>query len=178
VIGTAARLAPQKKLEELLQALRIAAGRLPPYVLRIAGGAERGSEKYAEQLRRLAARLPVEWLGELADTRPFLRELDAFVMISEPAGCPNASLEAMAVGLPVVATDVGGAGEQVRDGVTGRLVPRGDCRALAEALVELAHDADLRARYGAAGRAHVAAGFDVRRMLADYQRILGLSRVS
>jgi glycosyltransferase involved in cell wall biosynthesis len=175
VIGTAARLAPQKKLEELLQALRIASGRLPPYVLRIAGGAERGSEEYAAELRRLAAGLPVEWLGELADTRPFLRQLDAFVMISEPAGCPNASLEAMAVGLPVVATDVGGAGEQVRDGVTGRLVPRGNCEALAEALVKLAHDAALRARYGAAGRAHIAAGFDVRRMLADYQRILGLN---
>ena len=60
-----------------------------------------------------AAGLPVKLLGELDDPRPFYRDLDLFVMISEPAGCPNASLEAMAAGLPVVATDVGGAAEQV-----------------------------------------------------------------
>ena len=57
-------------------------------------------------------------------------------MISEPAGCPNASLEALAAGVPVVATDVGGASEQIVDGVTGRLVARRDAAALAEAIVE------------------------------------------
>ncbi len=94
VLGTAARISPQKKLEDLLLALRHAAGRLPPYVLRIAGGAERGAQGYAEQIRGLADGLNVDWLGELEDPRPFYRDLDLFVMISEPAGCPNASLEA------------------------------------------------------------------------------------
>ena len=92
-------------------------------------------------------------------------------MISEPAGCPNASLEAMAAGLPVVATDVGGASEQVIDGLTGRLVPRGDIAALAAALVELGHDAAKRDAMGDAGRARAEARFDARRMVADYRRI-------
>ncbi len=174
VLGTAARISPQKKLEDLLLALRQAAGRLPPYVLRIAGGVERGAQAYAEQVRGLAEGLNVDWLGELEDPRPFYRDLDLFVMISEPAGCPNASLEAMASGLAVVATDVGGASEQVDDGVSGRLVPRSDAAALAAAVVEYAGDGTMRSRHGAAARQRIAAHFGEDRMVRDYRRVLGI----
>jgi glycosyltransferase involved in cell wall biosynthesis len=171
VIGTAARLSPQKKLEDLLAALRLAAPHLPPHVLRIAGGAERGSEAYSLQLKRSSEGLAVEWLGELEGSAALLDDLDLFAMISEPAGCPNASLEAMARGLAVIATDVGGASEQVVDQLTGRLVPRGDAAAFAAALIDLGNDADKRAAMGAAGRARAEARFDARRMVADYRRI-------
>ncbi|WP_437544372.1 glycosyltransferase [Sorangium sp. So ce367] len=167
-IGTAARIHPHKKLDELLAALRLAAPRMPPHVLRIAGGVERGAEAHAEELRRMAAGLSVEWVGELADTRAFLRELDVFALIAEPAGCPNASLEAMAEGLPVVATAVGGMSEQVDDGVTGRLVAPGDAEALAAALVELGADPARRARMGAAGWERARERFSLERMVADY----------
>ncbi|WP_437809425.1 glycosyltransferase [Sorangium sp. So ce1078] len=170
-IGTAARVHPHKKLDELLAALRLAAPRLPPHVLRIAGGVERGAEAHAEALRRMAAGLSVEWVGELADTRAFLNDLDIFALIAEPAGCPNASLEAMAEGLPVVATAVGGMSEQVDDGVTGRLVPPGDAAALAGALVELAEDPARRARMGAAGWERARERFSLERMVADYARV-------
>jgi glycosyltransferase involved in cell wall biosynthesis len=172
IIGTAARISPQKKLEELLHALRALDGRMPPYELHIAGGVERGADDYARRLREEAVGLPVQFVGEFEDPRSFYRSLDLFVMISEPAGCPNASLEAMAAGLPVVATDVGGASEQVADGVTGQLVPRGDIPALAAAIAALASDPDLRVSYGQAGRARIAALFDVNRMVDDYCRIL------
>jgi glycosyltransferase involved in cell wall biosynthesis len=171
VFGTACRLAPQKKLEALLDAFRRAHADLGPYVLRVAGGPERGSEAYAEALRERARGLDVEWCGETADAGAFLAGLDVFAMISEPAGCPNASLEAMAAGLPVIATDAGGASEQVVDGVTGRLVPRDDEARLAEALVDLARHEALAARLGDAGRARAEALFDVRRMVADYRRV-------
>jgi glycosyltransferase involved in cell wall biosynthesis len=171
LIGTSARLSPQKKLEELLAALRKAHPRMPKYVLQIAGGAERESEAYAANLRRLAYGLPVEWVGGLTDVREFLSRLDLFVMISEPAGCPNASLEALAAGLPVVATDFGGAREQIEPGVSGLLTPRGDATALADAIVAAARDPALRARLAANGRRRVEERFSLERMVADYLAI-------
>jgi len=174
VIGTAARISPQKKLDELIDALRLAAPRLPPHVLRIAGGEERGSEGTLDELKRRAAGLNAEWIGEVADTRPFLRELDIFAMISEPAGCPNASLEAMAAGLPVIATDVGGARDQIDDGVTGRIVPRGDVNAFAEAFVALAHNPARRAQWGAAAYDRAQNLFNIDRMVSDYRRVLSI----
>ena len=116
----------------------------------------------------MAAGLSVEWVGELSSTRAFLSELDVFALIAEPAGCPNASLEAMAEGLPVVATAVGGMSEQVDDRVTGRLVPPADAAALAGALVELAADPALRARMGAAGWERARERFSLERMVRDY----------
>jgi len=172
LIGTAARISPDKRLDDLLAALRLAHSRLPQYELRIAGGVDRHAGAYARDLRKLARGLPVLWCGELSDTTPFLAELDIFAMISEPAGCPNASLEAMAAGLPIVATDVGGVGEQVIDGITGALVPRRDPAAFADALVQLAGDAAARRRLGTAGRERIAAEFSLERMLDQYAALL------
>jgi len=94
------------------------------------------------------------------------------VMISDPAGCPNASLEALAAGLPVIATDVGGASEQVLDGITGRIVPARDVAAFAQAMVELAADPGLRATMGAAARDHIRRHFTLERMTRDYLALL------
>jgi glycosyltransferase involved in cell wall biosynthesis len=171
VFGTAARISPRKRLEDLLQAFRFANGRLPAYTLKIAGGVESGSEDYAARLRALSDGLPVEWLGEVSDLRTFHGQLDAFVTVSEPAGCPNASLEAMAAGLTVIATDTGGASEQVIDGRTGRLVPGRDPQALAAALVELAAQPGLLPQMGQAGRDLIRDRFSLERMIADYRRI-------
>ena len=168
LIGTAARISPDKRLEDLFEALHLARPRLPPFVIRIAGGVESGQDHYARALKRVARGLPVEWCGELIDVSPFLAALDLFAMISEPAGCPNASLEAMAAGLPVIATDVGGAAEQVVDGVTGRLTPRHDPAAFAEALVEVANDAALRERFGTAAREQILTHFSIDRMIERY----------
>ena len=174
VIGTSARISPQKKLDELIRALRLAAPHLPPHVLKIAGRPESGGDAYAQSLQEMGAGLNIEWIGEFQNAAEFLAGLDLFAMISEPAGCPNASLEAMAAGLPVIATDHGGASEQVVDGVTGRLVPRADAEAFAAALIELGHDPERRAAYGTAGRARVEAFFSVDRMVSDYRRLCGV----
>ncbi len=170
-VTTTARINPQKRLEDLLEAFHHAHPRLPEYTLRIAGGVERGCDDYANGLRKLAGGLPVEWLGEVSDIAGLHRESDFFAMISEPAGCPNASLEAMATGLPVVATDVGGVSEQVIDRRTGRLIPPRDARAFAEALVELATQPSLRQKMGAAALQHIRDHFTIDRMVADYRRI-------
>lgn len=172
VLATAARISPQKRLDDLLRAFRLAVPQLPPCRLVVAGGVETGAEACAAELRELAAGLPVEWAGEIAGLDPFHAECDLFVMISDPAGCPNASLEALAAGLPVIATDVGGAAEQVIDGVTGRLVPSRDPARFAAAMVELAHDRQARERMGHAARAHVRRAFSEERMLAAYLRLV------
>jgi glycosyltransferase involved in cell wall biosynthesis len=140
------------------------------FELRIAGAPERGSESYADGLRVRSAGLPIVWTGE-RDATAFLGEVDLFAMVSEPSGCPNASLEAMAAGLAVVATDVGGAGEQIAHGETGLLVPRGDALAFCEAIAELAHDRGRREVMGDAAHARARERFDVSRMAADYARI-------
>ncbi len=174
VIGTAARLSPDKRLDQLLAAVRHAHARLPRYELRIAGGAE-ADTSYAKELRALARGLPVKWCGHVDDIPAFLANLDLFAMISEPAGCPNASLEAMAAGLPIVATDHGGAREQVISGTNGLLVPRGDIEAFAEALVTLATDHPLRLKMGEASRSRAETAFGMERMLDSYSALLGLA---
>lgn len=170
-IGTLARLDPRKKVHELLDALAKANGRMPPYVLRIGGGPEPGNIEYAAELRARARGSPVEWAGEIGDAEAFLRDLDVFALVAEPAGCPNASLEAMSAGLPVVATNVGGVAEQIVEGVTGHVVPAGDTDALADALVRLAHDETARARLGQAGRERIRTDFGLDRMVAAYRRV-------
>ena len=83
----------------------------------------------------------------------YLGACDLLVLPSRSEGLPHAVLEAMAFGLPVVASAVGGVPEVVQDGVTGLLVTPEDPRALAGGLERLLSDSELCARYGAAGRA-------------------------
>lgn len=167
--GTATRLSPDKRLEDLIDALRLAAPRLPTWELRIAGGLD-GDPAYVERLRAACAELPIRFVGVSDHHQAFLTDLDVFVLIAEPAGCPNASLEAMACGLPVVATAVGGMAEQIESDVSGLLVPPRDAQVLAEALVLIANDPARRERWGKAARERITERFSVARMAADYQR--------
>ena len=171
VFGTAARISPQKRLDELIEAFRMALPDLPAAVLRIAGSVETGAEEHAAELRALAEGLPVEWLGETQDIGSFHAGCDVFVMISDPAGCPNASLEALASGLPVIATDVGGASEQVIDGLNGFFVPKRDIPALASAMIEITRDAARRDAMSLAAREHIRSHFTLERMTEDYLRL-------
>ncbi len=171
VLGTLARIHPHKYLARLIEALRIATPSLPPHVLRIAGGPDRGCEAHAAELVTLADGLAVEWVGEITEPGELLRELDALVLVAEPAGCPNASLEAMAQGLPVIATDVGAMREQIEPGVSGWLVGREDVAALGRAIVELAMDRDRAARIGEAGRQRMREHFSLDQMVASYRAL-------
>ncbi|MEJ7729567.1 MAG: glycosyltransferase family 4 protein [Polyangiaceae bacterium] len=172
VLGTSARLHPHKRIEDLIDALRRAAPALPAHVLRVAGAPDAGCDAHASQLRERAAGLHVEWLGEVQDPRAFLHDLDAFVLVAEPAGCPNASLEAMAEGLPVLATDVGGMSEQVEHGVTGWLTAPRDVPALAAAIRDAATDRARLVRFGEAGRMRAQRCFGLEAMVESYTRIL------
>ena len=165
--GTAARLHPQKRLDDLLASLRLARSGMPDCELHIAGGMDGEDPTYADCLKETARDLPVIWHDEITDSgtlAAFHASLDAFVMISEPAGCPNASLEALAAGLPVIATDFGGASEQVITGLTGLLVPPRDLPAFAAAMVQLATDPALRRACARGARRHLQENFSLPRM--------------
>ena len=123
-------------------------------------GGERGT------LEETAARLPgrVGFAGFRRDVATCLAAADVVAMPSLHEGLGVAALEAMAAARPVIASRVGGLGEVVVDGETGILVPPSDPPALAAGLTRLARDRDLRARYGAAGRARVLAVYSGARM--------------
>jgi sugar transferase (PEP-CTERM/EpsH1 system associated) len=106
--------------------------------------------------------------GERDDVPDVMRGLDAFVLPSRAEGISNTILEAMATGLPIVATDVGGNGELLSDGVSGRLVPAGDADALAQAMLDDLAD-PLRARQrGAAAREMAHRRFSLDQMVVAY----------
>ncbi|HTT13505.1 MAG TPA: TIGR03088 family PEP-CTERM/XrtA system glycosyltransferase [Burkholderiaceae bacterium] len=106
--------------------------------------------------------------GDRADVAQLLAAFDLFVLPSLAEGVSNTILEAMATGLPVLATRVGGNPELVDDGMSGRLVPAADDRALASAMLEYMHDPARRAAEGRAGRERVERRFSLERMVAGY----------
>jgi glycosyltransferase involved in cell wall biosynthesis len=118
------------------------------------------------EVRRLGLERAVELAGARHDVPEILAGADLFVLSSASEGLPMTILEAMAAGLPVVASDVGGVPEAVVDGETGLLVPPGDPASLAAAIERLLEDASLRRRLGQAGHARAKEWFDV----ASFQR--------
>jgi glycosyltransferase involved in cell wall biosynthesis len=156
LVGTVTRLNPVKRLDVLLRAVAALEG---VHTVIVGDGPERRQlEAMADQLG-LADR--VHLVGHQQDVRPWLAALGVFVLSSDWEGMSNALLEAMAAGLPIVATAVGGVPEVVVDDATGLLVPPGDPNALAEAITRLLRDPDLRRTMGQAGRARVVQHFSI-----------------
>jgi glycosyltransferase involved in cell wall biosynthesis len=168
VLVCIARLAPPKDLRLLLDAL--AEPGLEAWRLRIVGD---GPDREAIDQRRLALGLQdrVDLLGERRDIAEQLADADAFVLPSDSEGLPISILEAMGSALPVVASSVGGIPEEVVDGTTGLLVPRGDRRQLSLALRRLHEDGDAARRMGIAGHARVREQFSLETMVEGYDSI-------
>jgi glycosyltransferase involved in cell wall biosynthesis len=124
-----------------------------------------------EASARLGLQHQVMWLGRRADVPSLLAASDIGVLASHEEGFSNAVLEAMAAGLPMVATAVGGNSEAVLDGETGILVPPHDPTALGQAIACLAMDQARARRLGDAGRERVATQFSLRRCVALYDRV-------
>ncbi len=112
------------------------------------------------------------WLpGERNDVADVMRGLNLFALPSLAEGISNTILEAMACGLPVVATAVGGNADLVQEGVTGFIVPPGDPAGMAAKLVELAKNAEISQNLGAVGRARVTSTFSMHAMVKTYQDV-------
>jgi L-malate glycosyltransferase len=146
-----AALAPHKSQTTLLRAAALLRDRSPRLHVWIAGEGELRDALLSEH-RALHLDDRVRFLGFRDDVTALLRAADLFVLSSYLEGLGTSILDAMAAGLPVVATQVGGIPEAVRDGETGFLVPPRNPAALAEAMARLAGDAALRGALGGRGR--------------------------
>jgi glycosyltransferase involved in cell wall biosynthesis len=137
-----------------------------------------GPERAAveDEIGRLGVGSSVRLLGERTDVAELLATADVFVLSTRSEGLPLSVLEAMAAGLPVIASNVGGIPELVVDGVSGVLVPPGDPNALAEAIEGLVQNPSLAHELGDAGRRRVVENFDLETVreahLALYRRLL------
>ena len=149
----------RKGMSELLQALASPGMTAHPWHLDIAGDGALDTYRQMAATLGLAERTTFHGWTDAAQVSRMLAAADLLVLPSHDEGLPVAILEAMAHGLPVVATPVGAVAEAVRHRQTGLLVPPGDPAALAAALQELVADPALRARLGAAGRQRHAAEF-------------------
>jgi glycosyltransferase involved in cell wall biosynthesis len=163
-IGTLANLRPEKGIGDLVRAAALVRDRFPE-----ARFVMWGEGLLRLDLERLVRRLELDGVVELRGrtTQPetALREFDIFVLPSLSEASSNALLEAMAAGLPVVATRVGGTPAIVEDQKTGLLVPPGDPAALARAICLLLENPDLAFSFGQAARQRVAERFSLKQMV-------------
>jgi sugar transferase (PEP-CTERM/EpsH1 system associated) len=171
VIGSVGRMAAVKDFPTLVRAFvdMITARPELRAKLRLAIIGEGGSRAACHALAEQAGAADIVWLpGERADVPELMRGMDLFVLPSLGEGISNTILEAMASGLPVLATRVGGNPELVEEGVTGRLIAPGNPAALAQALLDHVDDPARLARQGGAARARVEAHFSMDAMVRGY----------
>lgn len=167
VVVTAANFRPQKDYPNLLEAMRLLGERGVPVRL-VAVGQGPGEEATRALVERLGLGHRVVLTGFRADAVAVMGAGDCFVLASAWEGLPVALMEAFALGLPVVATAVGGVAETITNGRDGLLVPPHDPAALADALERVATDAGLRERLATASAAR-AAEFDAARAEATVE---------
>ncbi len=166
LIVTVARLAPQKALHVLIEALRS----LPDTVTAVVGNGPLEAELQSQaDVAGVAGRM--RWLGALAAPWDIVAAADVFVLSSHWEACSLAAQEAMALGVPVIATDVGGMPELITDGVTGRLVPPADPAALARGLRDTLADPARASIYAEAARGHLRRSFSTQQMVGRLRDI-------
>lgn len=170
IVGAVGRLVPVKDHVGLVDAIALLAREgLRPMAVIAGDGPLRTAIQ--ERVSALGIERDVRLVGHRADIETVLAALDIFVLTSRSEGLNNTILEAMAAGLPVVATRVGGADEMVIDGATGLLVPPESPEKIAGALRRLLTDAATRLAMGKAGRARAEMDFDLARTVLKYERL-------
>ncbi len=163
-----ARLTAEKDVACLLEATALVVKQVPEFRLLVAGDGPCRSD-LEEQAARLGLNANAEFLGTVRDVPPLLARGRLFVLPSRTEGISLTLLEAMASGLPIVATRVGGNPEVVAEGETGLLVPSENPAALASAIVRVYREPGLAERLGRAGRERVEEHFDLVRMIRQYE---------
>ncbi len=166
VVGTVGRLVAEKGAREFVRAARSVRARTGDVAFLAIGDVDPAKADSLSQEELAAAAGDVVVTGWREDVRDLLALLDVFVLASHREGLPRSAIEAAAMGLPLVVTDIRGCREVVRPGIEGVLVPPGDGDLLAEAIGSLLADPATRERMGSAARARAEDQFDERRVIA------------
>lgn len=177
LIGAVGRLAPEKNHDVLLTALRrLRVARVDAHLVIAGAGPLRGALEKRAAVLELSDR--VSFIGELDDVRPVLAALDVFVLPSVAVeSFSNAALEAMAMGRPVILSDIGGAREMIDDGVEGYIVSPTELPARLPALIAAMYaEPRKRLQMGQAARARAMSCFSVSGMSAAYRALVAGSR--
>lgn len=169
-VGIVARLVPIKEIPVFLGAARIVLGRHPEARFVIVGDGELRQE-LEDLADRLGLRPSTHFLGFRSDLENIYPDLDILTLTSRNEGSPVSLIEGLASGCAVVAADVGGVGDVVRDGETGLLVPPESPEALAQAVSMLIEHPRRRRELGEAGRADVLKRFPLDRMIRDMRAL-------
>lgn len=172
VLGTVGKLSAVKNHMLFLEAAAAVASRRENVEFLVVGAGRLGPE-LRERAIELGLGRRVHFLGEREDVPSILKLLDVFVLTSRSEGVPNAVMEAMAAGLPVVATRVGGVPEIVVDGTTGVLVDEGDSEKLAEAMLGLLDDPARAELMGNAGAQIARDRYDVGAVVTRVESAFG-----
>jgi glycosyltransferase involved in cell wall biosynthesis len=154
-VAVVARMIRPKGIVEAVEAVRRARGAGAPVELHLFGDPDPANSRSIPQatLERWSAEPGITWHGRVSDVGQVWSQHHVAMLLSHREGLPRSLVEAAAAGRPIVATDVAGCREVMRDGQEGILVPLGDIGAAARALATLAADPDLRYRLGAAANA-------------------------
>lgn len=168
VIGYVGRLAPQKGLTYLISAIKQVQKKHPNIVLLLVG---EGPQK--AKLETMSKNLKIETIftGWQADVSPFYAIMDIFVLPSLYEGLPNVILEAMAMERSVIATNVGGNGDLIENGLNGYLVPSRNVDLLARRILTLCEKNDLRAVMGSANRKKIQQLFTWDRVIEQVEAV-------
>lgn len=166
VVGAVGRLVAEKGYPELLQAAAVVSSQLPSARFVVIGPADPGkADALTDEVVSAGKAAGVRFLGYRTDVEDLYAMMDVYVLASHREGFPRSAMEAAAMELPIVATDIRGCRQVVHDGVNGRLVPVRDAPALARAISELVSDPRLRERMARASAAKALAEFDQRRVI-------------
>lgn len=176
-VGTAMLISPRKGLEYFIEAASLVLSERPDVHFKIAGEISRESDKeykdeLQDQIKTLGIDSHVEFTGWNEDMPKYLNSLDLFVLPSLNEGVSGVVREALAMEVPVIATNVGGNSEAIIPGETGYLVEPEDAKELSEMIIRLLSNRSERTELGKQGRRHITENFSMEAYVQNYEKVL------